>query len=98
MKADAAKEVSGLRGLFYRHGTVQNQGLAPAVTSKDQHPQILISYSLYLLWEEQGVVWVLVHQTLAFIKIPNREDSIVFWVIMCMELLPDLCMQTDPSS
>lgn len=37
-KADAAKEVSESLGFFYRHGTVQNLGLAPAGTNKDQHP------------------------------------------------------------
>lgn len=38
MKADAAKEVSESLSLSHRHGTVQNLGLAPAITKKDQHP------------------------------------------------------------
>lgn len=38
MKASAAEEVSESLSLSYRHGTVQNLGLAPAVTNKDQHP------------------------------------------------------------
>lgn len=85
MKANAAKEVSESLGLFYRHGTVQILTLAPAVTKKDQHPQILISYTFYLtLWGEKAMgVGFSVLDTCIHKDSQQRGQCCIYFGLLC---------------